>query len=171
MSGTNIEHVKDQEPTDNTLNNQVDGDISVEDPKALDENDENPMPSPQQEEEIIKKKYGGLLPRKPPLISKDHERAYFDSADWALGKQGAQKPKGPLEALRPKLQPTPHQQVRSRRSAYAPADDGGEVDGGIDNIISSEDQSCMFDGGDNSDTASDGGNNKSSASEHLSSRE
>lgn len=45
------------------------------------------------------------------------------------------------------------------------------VDGGIDNIISSEDQSCMFDGGDNSDTASDGGNNKSSASEHLSSRE
>lgn len=49
MSGTNIEHVKDQEPTDNTLNNQVDGDISVEDPKALDENDENPMPSPQQE--------------------------------------------------------------------------------------------------------------------------
>ncbi|XP_062161690.1 uncharacterized protein LOC133868722 [Alnus glutinosa] len=172
MSGTNIEDLKEQEPTDNTLNNQVDGDSSMKDLKALDQNDENPMPSPQQEEEIIKKKYGGLLPRKPPLISKDHERAYFDSADWALGKQGAQKPKGPLEALRPKLQPTPHQQVRSRRSAYAPADDGGEeVDGGNDNIISSEDHNCTLDGGDNSDTASDGGNNKSTASEHQSCRE
>jgi len=64
------------------------------------------MPSPQQEEAAIKKKYGGIMPRKTPLISKDHERAYFDSADWALGKQGGnpQKPKGPLEALRPKLQ-------------------------------------------------------------------
>nr|DAD31958.1 TPA_asm: hypothetical protein HUJ06_010809 [Nelumbo nucifera] len=64
------------------------------------------MPSPQEEEEAIKKKYGGIVPKKPPLISKDHERAYFDSADWALGKQGApvEKPKGPVEALRPKLQ-------------------------------------------------------------------
>ncbi|KAJ6396297.1 hypothetical protein OIU77_021346 [Salix suchowensis] len=62
------------------------------------------MPSSKQEEEAVKKKYGGILPKKPPLISKDHERAYFDSADWALGKQGADKPKGPLEALRPKLQ-------------------------------------------------------------------
>uniref|UniRef100_M1BPH6 Negatively light-regulated protein n=1 Tax=Solanum tuberosum TaxID=4113 RepID=M1BPH6_SOLTU len=44
------------------------------------------------------------MPKKPLLISKDHERAYFDSADWALGKQGVEKPKGPLEALRPKLQ-------------------------------------------------------------------
>ncbi|KAG6503964.1 hypothetical protein ZIOFF_036288 [Zingiber officinale] len=57
----------------------------------------------------------------------DHERAYFDSADWALGK-GAEKPKGPLEALRPKLQPT-QQQARSRRSAYASSDnkDGGNA--------------------------------------------
>ncbi|CAN6471754.1 unnamed protein product [Victoria cruziana] len=79
------------------------------------------------EEATLKKKYGGILPKKPPLISKDHERAFFDSADWALGKQGA--PKGPLEALRPKLQPTPHQEVRSRRSAYAPADgeDAGHI--------------------------------------------
>ncbi|CAN6471755.1 unnamed protein product [Victoria cruziana] len=74
------------------------------------------------EEATLKKKYGGILPKKPPLISKDHERAFFDSADWALGK-------GPLEALRPKLQPTPHQEVRSRRSAYAPADgeDAGHI--------------------------------------------
>uniref|UniRef100_I1PAJ9 Uncharacterized protein n=1 Tax=Oryza glaberrima TaxID=4538 RepID=I1PAJ9_ORYGL len=33
----------------------------------------------------IEKKYGGIAPKKP-LISKDHERAYFDSADWVLGK-------------------------------------------------------------------------------------
>jgi hypothetical protein len=45
------------------------------------------------------------------------------------------------------------------------------VDGGIDNIISSEDHNCTLDGGDNSDTASDGGNNKSTASEHQSCRE
>ncbi|XP_055808138.1 uncharacterized protein LOC129876672 isoform X2 [Solanum dulcamara] len=62
------------------------------------------MPSSKQEEEVVKMKYGGIMPKKPPLISKDHEHAYFDSADWALGKQGVEKPKGPLEALRPKLQ-------------------------------------------------------------------
>ncbi|KAK6142783.1 hypothetical protein DH2020_023131 [Rehmannia glutinosa] len=89
------------------------------------------LPSRQQEvEEAVKKKYGGILPKKPPLISKDHERAYFDSADWALGKQGVEKPKGPLEALRPKLQealmkerryPT-QQQTRYRKSPYAPSE-------------------------------------------------
>ncbi|KDP22673.1 hypothetical protein JCGZ_02515 [Jatropha curcas] len=66
------------------------------------------MPTSQDQEEAIKKKYGGIVPKKPPLISKDHERAYFDSADWALGKQGGEKPKGPLEALRPKLQIMEH---------------------------------------------------------------
>uniref|UniRef100_A0A7N0TGW8 cAMP-regulated phosphoprotein 19-related protein n=1 Tax=Kalanchoe fedtschenkoi TaxID=63787 RepID=A0A7N0TGW8_KALFE len=83
------------------------------------------MPSSQQEEEVLKKKYGGIVPKKPPLISKDHERAYFDSADWALGKQkGSEKPKGPLEALRPKLQPT-QQQTRYRKSPYAPGNGEG----------------------------------------------
>ncbi|CAL0303704.1 unnamed protein product [Lupinus luteus] len=84
------------------------------------------MPSSEHQEEAVKKKYGGLMPKKPPLISKDHERAYFDSADWALGKQGVQKPKGPLEALRPKLQPT-QQQTRYRKSPHAPLDEEGEV--------------------------------------------
>ncbi|CAJ2659327.1 unnamed protein product [Trifolium pratense] len=111
------------------------------------------MPSSQQQEATLKKKYGGIVPKKPPLISKDHERAYFDSADWALGKvllekhtfvivayielshtllfrrvkqQGGQKPKGPLEALRPKLQPT-QQQTRYRKSPYAPSGEGGSV--------------------------------------------
>ncbi|KAK9069303.1 hypothetical protein SSX86_013419 [Deinandra increscens subsp. villosa] len=88
--------------------------------------DPTPKASSAKEEEVIKNKYGGIVPKKPPLISKDHERAYFDSADWALGKQGADKPKGPLEALRPKLQPT-QQQTRYRKSPCAPAD--GEVDG------------------------------------------
>ncbi|XP_074575528.1 uncharacterized protein LOC141831975 isoform X2 [Curcuma longa] len=94
----------------------------------LNQTEVNEMPSSEQEEEVIKKKYGGIVPKKPPLISKDHERAYFDSADWALGK-GAEKPKGPLEALRPKLQPT-QQQTRARRSAYASSDNKGDVDGG-----------------------------------------
>ncbi|EFJ11543.1 hypothetical protein SELMODRAFT_39198, partial [Selaginella moellendorffii] len=65
------------------------------------------MPSPEEEEAAVKRKYGGLRPKKPPLISKDHERAFFDSADWALGKQGGpvgQKPKSLIESLRPKLQ-------------------------------------------------------------------
>nr|GMD85830.1 ribosome biogenesis protein erb1-like [Ipomoea batatas] len=92
------------------------------------ENTEKPMPSSQGEEETIKKRYGGIMPKKPPLISKDHERAYFDSADWALGKQGGvEKPKGPLEALRPKLQPT-QQQTRYRKSPYAPAEGEGMQD-------------------------------------------
>ncbi|CAA6666919.1 unnamed protein product [Spirodela intermedia] len=98
-----------------------------------------PIPSYEEEEKAIKKKYGGLLPKKPPLISKDHERAFFDSADWALGKQGApaEKPKGPLEALRPKLQPT-HQQVRLRRSVYAPAEGEDGSSGAPDDLGSNE---------------------------------
>ncbi|OIT21535.1 uncharacterized protein LOC107812639 isoform X1 [Nicotiana tabacum] len=93
----------------------------MEDVKDQIDGAEKPMPSTKQEEEVVKKKYGGIMPKKPPLISKDHERAYFDSADWALGKQGVAKPKGPLEALRPKLQPT-NQQTRYRKSPYAPSE-------------------------------------------------
>ncbi|ONK81596.1 uncharacterized protein A4U43_C01F30940 [Asparagus officinalis] len=103
--------------------------VSEESPAPVEQNEGGSMPSPAEEEQAIRKKYGGMLPKKQPLISKDHERAFFDSADWALGKQGAQKPKGPLEALRPKLQPTANQQSRSRRSAYASpnAEDGGNA--------------------------------------------
>ncbi|XP_057972424.1 uncharacterized protein LOC131160608 [Malania oleifera] len=90
------------------------------------QNSEKSLPSSQEEEEAVRKKYGGIMRKKPPLISKDHERAYFDSADWALGKQGVEKPKGPLEALRPKLQPT-QQQTRYRKSPCAPSD--GEDEG------------------------------------------
>ncbi|KAL3501436.1 hypothetical protein ACH5RR_035885 [Cinchona calisaya] len=131
-----------------TVHQDDDDEQFTEDPKISDSEKQDPLPCPEQEEETIKKKYGGLTPKKPPLISKDHDHAYFDSADWALGKQGAQRSKGSLEALRPKLQPTPHHQVRSRRSAYAPADDdhddddddGEDNDGGKDNFTPSEEE-------------------------------
>ncbi|KAI9116377.1 hypothetical protein K1719_012544 [Acacia pycnantha] len=101
---------------------------SVDDNKEQGQMDVNTsnesMPSTKEQEEVMKKKYGGLLPKKQPLISKDHERAYFDSADWALGKQGGEKPKGPLEALRPKLQPT-QQQTRYRKSFCSPSGEEG----------------------------------------------
>ncbi|XP_044491745.1 uncharacterized protein LOC123215625 isoform X2 [Mangifera indica] len=154
MSDTNVEGLKEEEVAadSDSLQKQMNEDKCVQQ-----EDDENhTMPSPHQEEEIIKIRYGGILPKKPPLISKDHERAFFDSADWALGKQGAQKPKGPLEALRPKLQPTPQQQVRSRRSAYAPAGEEEGERGGADNSISSEeDQSCATECCQKNNTASD----------------
>ncbi|KAG4990444.1 hypothetical protein D0Y65_023111 [Glycine soja] len=68
-------------------------------------------------------KYGTLAPKKKPLISKNNERAFFDSADWALCKsqqQGAgvnQQSTTAVETLRPKLQRTPHQQLPPRRPA------------------------------------------------------
>ncbi|KAK9750749.1 hypothetical protein RND81_02G218900 [Saponaria officinalis] len=147
MSGPNDNEVKEEVPVDSNLG-EVHTEHQGEEAKSM----EYEMPSAQQEEEMIKKKYGGLLPKKKPLISKDHEHAFFDSADWALGK-GTQKPKGPLEALRPKLQPTPHHQARSRRSAYAPTDDednqnapddhhdSAEEDGKTDTAVSNDQSS------------------------------
>ncbi|XVF38823.1 hypothetical protein REPUB_Repub20aG0135400 [Reevesia pubescens] len=78
------------------------------------------------EETVAAKNYGGLVPKKKPLISKDHERAFFDSADWALCKQGAgvnQKSTVAIETLRPKLQRTPHQQLPPRRPACTSGQD------------------------------------------------
>ncbi|XP_023006410.1 uncharacterized protein LOC111499146 [Cucurbita maxima] len=61
-------------------------------------------------------RYGGLAPKKKPLISKDHERAFFDSADWALCKQGAGLCNSvAVEKLQPKLQRTPKPRVPPRR--------------------------------------------------------
>ncbi|XP_008458375.2 uncharacterized protein LOC103497803 [Cucumis melo] len=61
-------------------------------------------------------RYGGLAPKKKPLISKDHERAFFDSADWALCKQGAGLYNNvAVEKLQPKLQRTPKPQLPPRR--------------------------------------------------------
>ncbi|MQM16263.1 hypothetical protein Taro_049217 [Colocasia esculenta] len=72
--------------------------------------------SSQEVKASLEKKYGGIAPKKKPLISKDTGRAFFDSADWALWKQGAAT-RATLECLRPKLQPTPHQQLPPRRPA------------------------------------------------------
>ncbi|XP_077210878.1 uncharacterized protein LOC143846333 [Tasmannia lanceolata] len=103
--------------------------MNANDAKEQDKSEEPAMPASEEKEEIIKKKYGGIKPKKPPLI-KDNERAYFDSADWALRKQGApvEAPEG-SEALPPKLQPTPSQQTSSRRSPSSLADgeDGGNA--------------------------------------------
>lgn len=77
------------------------------------------------------KKYGGLVPKKKPLISKDHERAFFDSADWALGKQGGgfdQNSRKIVESLRPKLQPTPHQRLPPRRPSCTSHTDNTSVE-------------------------------------------
>ncbi|RWW26809.1 hypothetical protein GW17_00008795 [Ensete ventricosum] len=54
-----------------------------------------------------------FYPKTHRSYPRDHERAYFDSADRALDAMRplAYKPKGPLESLPPKLQPTPQQQV------------------------------------------------------------
>ncbi|KAK9086324.1 hypothetical protein Syun_028718 [Stephania yunnanensis] len=81
-----------------------------------------------QEQEAIShvSKYGGLVPKKKPLITKDHARAFFDSADWALGKQGViadQKSRATIETLRPKLERTPHQQLPPRKPANTVARD------------------------------------------------
>ncbi|XP_059317340.1 uncharacterized protein LOC132067937 isoform X5 [Lycium ferocissimum] len=117
---------------------EVNDDLPAEDPKNSEE-EESQDPSPE-EEELMKKKYGGLVKKKPPLISKDHERAFFDSADWALGKQGAQKAKAPAEALRPKLEPTPHQQLRTRLSASS-LTEAGEADGSNNGLDQLDEQS------------------------------
>lgn len=61
-----------------------------------------------QQEQLLRAKYGGLLPKKK-LGVKDAK--YFDSADWALAKQkGQQAAAGPN--LQPKLEPN---QVPARR--------------------------------------------------------
>ncbi|XP_059317339.1 uncharacterized protein LOC132067937 isoform X4 [Lycium ferocissimum] len=94
---------------------EVNDDLPAEDPKNSEE-EESQDPSPE-EEELMKKKYGGLVKKKPPLISKDHERAFFDSADWALGK------------------PTPHQQLRTRLSASSLTEAGEDgSNNGLDQL-------------------------------------
>ncbi|CAN6176732.1 unnamed protein product [Urochloa humidicola] len=72
------------------------------------------------EEAFVEKKYGGMAAKKP-LISKDHERAYFDSADWVLGKQAANSSgaRAAIESLKPKLKRTPHHQLPPRKPTCA----------------------------------------------------
>ncbi|CAD6267951.1 unnamed protein product [Miscanthus lutarioriparius] len=71
---------------------------------------------------FVEKKFGGMVPKKP-LISKDQERAYFDSADWVLGKQAANSGNAQaataIESLKPKLKRTPHHQLPPRKPTCA----------------------------------------------------
>ncbi|CAA7019526.1 unnamed protein product [Microthlaspi erraticum] len=133
-------------------------DAPIDNKNVSDESEVHKQPSAESEENAIKKKYGGLMPKKIPLISKDHDRAFFDSADWALNKQKGQKPKGPLEALRPKLQPTPHQQPRARRMAYSSGDntEDSETDNNESPDGSAVDATSLKnDGGSDGDAAKD----------------
>jgi hypothetical protein len=72
-----------------------------------------------EQEALLAKKYGGLAKKK--LMPK--ERNYFDSADWALSKQGKKPeniagaaPGPPPTALPPKLEPSDH--LKPRRSSH-----------------------------------------------------
>ncbi|KAK1380344.1 Endosulphine [Heracleum sosnowskyi] len=95
-----------------TYNRNVDDTVAVQD----------------QESNSGQKKYGEIMPKKKPLISKNHERAFFDSADWALCKQQAAgvDPISSvyIENLQPKLQRTPHQQLPPRRPTCTWGRDG-----------------------------------------------
>ncbi|CAN6469153.1 unnamed protein product [Victoria cruziana] len=71
--------------------------------------------SPEVEASSKGNKYGGIAPKKKPLISKDRRRAFFDSADWALDKGAAEESKSTAESLQPKLQRTPRQQLPPRK--------------------------------------------------------
>ncbi|CAO2203331.1 unnamed protein product [Urochloa humidicola] len=82
-------------------------------------NEEINRAAPQREEASLQSKYGGISPKKP-IIKKDHVRAYFDSADWVLGKQGASSNSATVpaaEPLKPKLQRTAYHQLPPRRPA------------------------------------------------------
>eukprot|EP00267_Zea_mays_P024696 XP_008651433.1 negatively light-regulated protein isoform X3 [Zea mays] len=76
----------------------------------------------QEVQAFVENKYGGMVPKKP-LISKDQERAYFDSADWVLGKQaansGTARAATAIEFLKPKLKRTPHHQLPPRKPTCA----------------------------------------------------
>ncbi|KAL0659165.1 hypothetical protein Bca4012_079750 [Brassica carinata] len=74
----------------------------------------------QERESTGANKYGGLVPKKKPLISQP-KRAFFDSADWVLHKQQASADERTIEAiesLRPKLVRTPHKQLPPRGPTF-----------------------------------------------------
>ncbi|KAL2645112.1 hypothetical protein R1flu_012699 [Riccia fluitans] len=78
----------------------------------------------EEQETLLMKKYGGICPKRPPLIANHNVRAFFDSADWALCKQGVthqhqQHQLTRLQSLPPKLAPTHHHPAPTRRASYA----------------------------------------------------
>jgi hypothetical protein len=71
--------------------------------------EKSPQEIEREQEAMLKAKYGGLKPKKK-LIPKDHK--YFDSADWAMAKEGVNPKDGsPIPPqqeilLPPKLEPS-----------------------------------------------------------------
>lgn len=72
---------------------------------------QQPAPHPQlsdskaierEQEALLKAKYGNLKPKKK-LIPKEHK--YFDSADWALAKQGVKTEQAALSGIQEGLEP------------------------------------------------------------------
>uniref|UniRef100_M1BKR6 Negatively light-regulated protein n=1 Tax=Solanum tuberosum TaxID=4113 RepID=M1BKR6_SOLTU len=114
MSNPSDESGKEPNLGNDPPKGEVNDDLPAEDPKGAEEESQDPSLA-------------------------DHERAFFDSADWALGKQGGHKAKTPAEALRPKLEPTPHQQLRTRLSE-AKLTDAGE-DGSNNDLDQLDEQS------------------------------
>ncbi|KAA6426692.1 MAG: hypothetical protein FRX49_03802 [Trebouxia sp. A1-2] len=71
-----------------------------------------------EQEAKLKAKYGNMGAKKK-LMPKDHK--FFDSADWALSKQGVKtENKQDAFGLEPKLEPTA---VRPRRTSHLGEDD------------------------------------------------
>eukprot|EP00887_Chlorella_sp_A99_P007618 scaffold20.g7618.t1 len=60
-------------------------------------------PTEAQQEQLLRAKYGGLLPKKK-LGVKDAK--YFDSADWQLAKQKGPQAAPAVPGLAPKLEPS-----------------------------------------------------------------
>lgn len=66
----------------------------------------------EQQEALLRAKYGGLLPKKKQG-PKDHK--FFDSADWALSQQGQGGQANSQQGLEPKLGPT---ELPGRRTSH-----------------------------------------------------
>ncbi|GBG00643.1 hypothetical protein Rsub_13359 [Raphidocelis subcapitata] len=65
-----------------------------------------------EQEAMLAKKYGGALKRKAPLMPKDHK--FFDSADWALAKEG--KGEQPSVAAEESLPKPPAAHIAAHRA-------------------------------------------------------
>ncbi|CAN8273199.1 unnamed protein product [Cochlearia groenlandica] len=68
-----MEDIKGKELIDDTPIENVDNNNN----KVSDDLESDKQPAAESE-----KKYGGLLPKKIPLISKDHERAWISGSLW-----------------------------------------------------------------------------------------
>ncbi|KAE8729593.1 CYP716B1 protein [Hibiscus syriacus] len=75
-----------------------------------------------QVDENVAQETGNPVP--PPSEEEDHERAYFDSADWALGKQSVDNPKDHFKPSVPNC--SPHNNKHDIGRPCAPSDNEDE---------------------------------------------